>query len=371
VDRLARSCLLALALWAPAARAAGEGPAAEAGPGLRLAGAPFVRYAPEIRWGFGALGLLWFHADPAARAAGRASALGVAAQYTTRQQAVGGVQWDLYLGEGSWRASGTLLGERWPYDFWGVGRASGPASEPYTARTLRLEAGLLRLVLPRGHGQGLWLGLRAGAREDRVADLQPGGALATCAVEGCRGGRTALLQLAAAWDTRDHVFAPARGLFLSARAGGAAAALGSDHAFAEAELDARAYLPAPLLPGAVLALQARLHVTGGGVPFYLLPSFGGDRSLRGVVDGRHRDRTSLLLQGELAVPLVWRLGLELFGGAGEVAPRPSALRPSRLVPAGGLGLRLAVDRADRVFLRLDHGWAAGSAQWYLSIGQNI
>jgi len=369
VTWLARRRLSALpiALWAAVASAAEP----EADGGVRFAGAPFARYAPEIRWGFGAIGLLWFHADPEARASGRASAVGLAAQYSTRRQAVGGAQWDLYLGQGTWRASGTLLGERWPYDYWGVGEAAGEPAEPYTARTARLEASLLRLVVPRGEGQGLWLGLRAAARDDRIGGLAADGALAACAVEGCRGGRTSLLQLSAAWDTRDHVFAPARGLFLSARAGGAAAALGSDVSFAEAELDARGYAPVPLLPGAVLALQLRLHVTGGDVPFYLLPTFGGDRSLRGIVDGRHRDRTSLLVQGELAIPLVWRLGLELFGGAGEVAPRPSRLALSRLVPAGGLGLRLWVDPADRVFLRLDHGWGPGSSHWYLSIGQNL
>lgn len=356
------------ALWS--LPATGEGPE-EGKRGLQLAGAPFVRYAPEIRWGFGAIGLLWFHADPGDRASGRASAVGLAAQYTTRQQAVGGAQWDLYLGQVTWRASGTLLAERWPYDFWGAGERPAATPEPYTARTARLEASLLRLVVPAGHGQGLWLGLRAAARQDAIGGLAPAGELAACAVDGCRGGRTALLQLSAAWDTRDHVFAPARGLYLSARAGGASAVLGSEHLFAEAELDARAYAPVPLLPGAVLAFQARLHATAGPVPFYLLPTFGGDRSLRGVVEGRHRDRTALLVQAELAVPLAWRLGLEIFGGAGEVAPRPSGLRVSQLVPAGGLGLRFWVDRTDRVFLRLDHGWAAGSAQWYLSIGQNL
>ncbi len=71
------------------------------------------------------------------------------------------------------------------------------------------------------------------------------------------------------------------------------------------------------------------------------------------------------------MPLAWRFGLELFAGAGRVAPRPSALGTSGFVPAGGAGLRFAVDPADRVFVRLDHGVAPGSSQWYLSIGQAI
>jgi len=108
-------------------------------------------------------------------------AVGLAAQYTTRQQAVAGAQWDLYLGRGTWRASGTLLAERWPYDFWGAGEGSAAPPEPYTARTVRLEASLLRLVVAEGQGQGLWLGLRAAGREDAIGGLAPAGALAGCA----------------------------------------------------------------------------------------------------------------------------------------------------------------------------------------------
>lgn len=365
--------MLAAALGAGAARAeTGAGaPVLPAADGPRWVAAPFARYAPETAWGFGAISLFWFHSDPTARQAGRASAVAVAAQYTTRQQAVGGLQWDLYLGEGSWRASGTLLAERWPYEFWGVGDAATSASEPYTARTARLDGTLLRRVVAAGEGQGLWLGARAAVRQDRIVGVAAGSRLEGCAVPGCDGGRTVLLQGVAAWDTRDHVFAPGRGLLLSAQLGGAPAGLGSGLGFAQADLDARAWTAAPLRAGAVVALQARITAAAGDVPFYLLPSFGGDRSLRGVVDGRHRDLTSALVQAEVVVPLVWRLGLELFGGAGGVAPRPSGLRASRLVPAGGLGLRLLVDRADRVILRLDHAWSPGASHFYLSIGPNI
>ncbi|HSM94225.1 MAG TPA: BamA/TamA family outer membrane protein [Anaeromyxobacteraceae bacterium] len=374
--------LLALALWTSGARAAelgsavasGEdeatGRAARGGP-PNVAGAPFVRFTPETAWGFGAVGLAWFHADEAARTAGRGSSVGLALQYTTRRQTCTAAQADLFLKAGTLHAYGVLLGEQWPYELWGVGAAATRESEAYTPRTLRYEAALTRLAIDRGGGQGLWLGLRSTGREDRIVEDAPGGLVDRCAVAGCEGGRVVTLQVQAAWDTRDHVFAAHRGLFVQARAGGAAAALGSGSRFAEVEVDARAYAPLAWARGSTLAFQARLHATGGDVPFYLLPTFGGDKSLRGVLDGRHRDKTSLLVQGEWDVPLPWRLGLELFGGAGQVAPRPGALGLGRFVPAGGAGLRLVLDPANRVFVRVEHGVAAGSRQWYLSIGQAI
>src|SRR5512133_605972 len=373
--------LLLLALAATGARAAEleaslpggmeEGTAASSMGKPSLAGAPFVRFTPETAWGFGAVALAWFHADPAARAAGRGSSIGLALQYTTRQQACTAAQADLFLRGGTLHAFGVLLGEQWPYELWGVGAAAKPESELFTPRTLRYEAALSRLVVDRGGGKGLWLGARSTGREDRIVAAAPGGILDACAVAGCEGGRTVTLQATAAWDTRDHVFAAHRGLYVQARAGGATAALGSAFGFAELELDARAYGQVGALRGSTFALQARLHATGGDVPFYLLPTFGGDKSLRGVLDGRHRDKTSLLVQAEYDVPLVWRLGLELFAGAGQVAPSPGELGVRRFVPAAGAGLRVVLDRVDRVFVRVEHGIAEGSRQWYLSIGQAI
>lgn len=335
-----------------------------------VVGAPFVRFSPETAWGFGAAGMVWFHADPVARAAGRASTIGLAFQQTTRRQTVGALQWEAFLAEGTWRSAGAFFAERWPYDFWGVGAAAGGEPERYTQRTLKLDTGLLRRVVAAGDGKGLWLGARGQWRRDGLAGASPGGRIEGCAVDGCRGGQVVAVQAVVAWDTRDRICATEEGLLLTARAGGALPALGSAVSAGELELDARGWRRLPWRR-AVLSAQARLQAVSGAVPFYLLPTFGGDRSLRGVVEGRFRDRASLLLQAELAVPLFWRLGLELFGGAGEAAARPGAFTLRGLVPAGGAGLRFTVDPVERVFVRVDHGVSRGSSQWYLSIGQAI
>ena len=340
----------------------------QAPPGL--VGAPFARFSPETSWGFGAAGMVWFHADPVARASGRASTIGAAFQQTTRKQTVGALQWEAFLAEGTWRSAGAFFAERWPYDFWGVGGPAGGEPERYTQRTLKLDTGLSRLVVAAGGGQGLWLGARAQWRRDTLADATAGGLVDRCAVAGCRGARVVAAQAVVAWDTRDRICATSQGLLLAARAGGALPALGGEVRTGELELDARGWRTLPWRR-AVLAAQARLQAVAGAVPFYLLPTFGGDRTLRGVVEGRFRDRASLLLQAELAVPLLWRLGLEVFGGAGEVAARPGGFTLRGLVPAGGAGLRFTVDPVERVFVRVDHGLSRGSAQWYLSIGQAI
>jgi hypothetical protein len=365
---LAAAPLLAVLAAAPAPT---PGAAAPAASGLELAGAPFVRYSPETAWGFGAFGLGWFSADEVTRRAGRASWVGGALQYTTREQAVAALQWDLYLAESTWRTDGALLGERWPYEWWGAGASTTSRSEPFTARTLRLDAGLSRLVRPAGPpGQGLWLGARAGVRGDEVGAFEPGGAIGGCLVEACRGGRWAGLQATVSWDTRDHVFAAWSGLWLTARAGASRPLGGDGPGWRQLDLDLRGYRTAAPLPGQVSA-QLRLSAAAGDVPFHLLPTFGGDRSLRGVLEGRWRDGAAVSAQAEWAFPVAGRLGAALFGGAGTTGPRPGALSAGRLTGAGGAGLRWVLDAGDRVSLRLDYGLTRGASQWYLAIGQSL
>jgi outer membrane protein assembly factor BamA len=79
---------------------------------------------------------------------------------------------------------------------------------------------------------------------------------------------------------------------------------------------------------------------GDSVPFYLQPTLGGSRSLRGFSTFRFRDRSALLLQAEYR----WRINEfvtgALFYDTGAVAPRSGhrtararlRLRPARRQP---------------------------------------
>jgi Omp85 superfamily domain len=88
---------------------------------------------------------------------------------------------------------------------------------------------------------------------------------------------------------------------------------------------------------------------GDAVPFYLQPTLGGSRSLRGYRTFRFRDRSALLLQAEYR----WRINEfvtgALFYDAGAVAPRLDDI--GRLERDYGFGLR-AGSRAT-VVMRVD------------------
>ena len=105
----------------------------------------------------------------------------------------------------------------------------------------------------------------------------------------------------------------------------------------------------------VLALRVMAeHADGFGnadVPFYLMPTLGGARLLRGYDRQRFRDRSALLLSAEYRYELNPFLMAALFYDAGQVAPDWEQFRLDDLRDAYGFGLRFGYSNA--VALRTD------------------
>ncbi len=93
----------------------------------------------------------------------------------------------------------------------------------------------------------------------------------------------------------------------------------------------------------VIALRGIVSIArpddGGEVPFYLMPSLGGTRSLRGFEELRFRDRNLLLLGAEYRWEAFAGLDLALFVDAGKVTHALADLNLSRLQVTPGIGFR--------------------------------
>lgn len=76
--------------------------------------------------------------------------------------------------------------------------------------------------------------------------------------------------------------------------------------------------------------------------------------MRGYWDGRYRDK----MEGDFTVELrqhIWRRnGIVIWGGAGQVFPRVSALRLDKTLPSWGVGYRWEFKKG--VNVRLDLGF---------------
>jgi outer membrane protein assembly factor BamA len=109
-------------------------------------------------------------------------------------------------------------------------------------------------------------------------------------------------------------------------------------------------------------LAARLFVStseavsGGLMPFYLMPTLGGNDTLRGFREYRFRGPHAILAQGEYRWE-IWS-GLEgaLFYDAGKVANRRADLDFRRLETDYGFGFRFNTNES--VVFRVDAGFGS-------------
>ena len=90
---------------------------------------------------------------------------------------------------------------------------------------------------------------------------------------------------------------------------------------------------------------------GQTMPFYEMPTLGGNSTLRGFRDYRFRAPHALLLQGEYRIEIWSALDFALFYDTGKVAERRADLDFSNLERDYGFGFRFNSDNG--IFLRVD------------------
>lgn len=105
---------------------------------------------------------------------------------------------------------------------------------------------------------------------------------------------------------------------------------------------------------------------GQQVPFYLMPSLGGQNTLRGYTDFRFHDRDMQSFNAESRFALFSHLDVAAFYDTGKVASRAGDLDFSGMKHAYGAGLRL--HNASSMLARLDVGH--GTEGWHVFFKMN-
>ena len=320
---------------------------------------PVVFYSPETRLG-GGVALLHAYRSTAD---GRPIANAASLMYTQNRQIAAGISTDAYFSGGRNHVTASVGYTKFPNLFYGIGNTTAQSdSESYTPRTFAVDASAERRV-----AGSIYLGVGGDFATGSMVAVETGGALASGAIVGSDIGRVAGLGAAVTYDTRDNILAAASGAYAKLTARRYAAVLGSDFDFTAVQLDLRRFRT--FAAGHVVALQASWSGTSGEVPFARMPQLGGQNLLRGYYQGRYRDRQYVAAQVEYRTPTWRRLGLAAFGGAGEVAPRLADLNLTGIHAAGGAGLRVLLNRQERLALRLDYGAGARSSGFYVTVGE--
>jgi outer membrane protein assembly factor BamA len=269
---------------------------------------------------------------------------------------------DLWWGNSRFHLAGELKWQHWPDRFYGIGNNTRTEDEEYYVSRI---AGI-KLDMMTSPREGLYTGILLEIESNNIVEydsvshaILPGGSIPGSSHSAISG-----IGLGAAWDSRSDILLPDAGSYFQFRTVYFNKAMGSTHSYSKWILDLRNYRE--LGKGHLLYLQAylKLHI-GPAIPFRNIALLGGDRFLRGYFKGRYRDNNLFLAQAEYHSPLLWRLSLVAFAGAGDVFH--STLSEVRIKPAAGIGLRYRVFRDRRMNIRLDLAAGRGDHGIYLGI----
>ena len=170
------------------------------------------------------------------------------------------------------------------------------------------------------------------------------------------------------FDSRNNPLNTTRGLYLEAGTLFNHRILGSEFNFTRYTLDIRKFLP--LSTHQVLAFQGVGTFSSGKVPFREMAMLGGGKIMRGFYFGRFRDRQLVALQSEYRHQLFNRLGLVAFASAGKVGHQGTDLGLTQVKCAAGAGLRLMLNRKERLNIRIDYAVGTDKANgFYFAIGE--
>ena len=122
----------------------------------------------------------------------------------------------------------------------------------------------------------------------------------------------------------------------------------------------------PLWRDAILATCINGRLTYGNTPWGLLSTLGGD-NMRGYFEGRYRDKCQMNVCVELRQHVWRRNGVVLWGGAGTIFPKFSAIKGRTILPNYGVGYRWEFKR--RMNIRLDLGFGRHQTGFIFSMNE--
>jgi len=306
---------------------------------------PVIGLNAETGWQLGAAVI---HFLPIESTEAQESTLQLVAFGTLKNQYHLALEPDIYLDSGLYHSWSEIGWRSWPANFYGVGNDSPDRAENYDDRIFTFTT-----VLERRLAERFVVGLFGRYVNERI-EPTAGGMLETEEITGFSGGTTAGLGLQGSYDTRDNTNDPRQGQLCRYRGVFYDAAFGGDFSFRSHNVDLRTYMP--LHEKGTLAVAGWLRMTEGDVPFRELSTPDGSKVLRGIEKGRYRDRHVMSAQLEYRLQLTRRWGVTAFGEAAQVAPTLSAFNADAFTYSTGIGIRFAMNPAERFNVRLDTSW---------------
>lgn len=236
-----------------------------------------------------------------------------------------------------------------PTDFWGVGYDAAVNNTPinYTSNNQQVELSYYHRLC-----RNLYIGARVNF--DYIYAKKSDRELIKPYINGGKSESLSTgLSLLLEYDSRDFIPNPYRGLYLSLQAMSRPKALANidDNTW---RFTATASYYQKLWRGAVLALDLYGESNSKHTPWQLYARMGSKYRMRGYYEGRFTDRNMVTAQAELRQRVWRRIGVAVWGGAGNCFSSWSNYQWSHTLPNYGIGLRWEFKK--RVNVRFDYGF---------------
>ncbi len=236
-----------------------------------------------------------------------------------------------------------------PTDFWGVGYDAAVNNTPinYTSNNQQVELSYYHRLC-----RNLYIGARVNF--DYIYTKKSDRELIKPYINGGKSEALSTgLSLLLEYDSRDFIPNPYRGLYLSLQAMSRPKALANidDNTW---RFTATASYYQKLWRGAVLALDLYGESNSKHTPWQLYARMGSKSRMRGYYEGRFTDRNMVTAQAELRQRVWRRIGVAVWGGAGNCFSSWSNYQWSHTLPNYGIGLRWEFKK--RVNVRFDYGF---------------
>ncbi len=331
----------------------------------KIFGFPAVIYSPETTFAFGGAGNVYFKLSKDSTV--RTSYLQGLVLYTLRGQAVFATEGAIYFPGEHYILKTHASVSYFPDRFWGLGNDSRDQDlEKYTIGQYYIYPQLLRKIYNKFFA-GISYELQNVFAVDYGEGKPPGSSIFDIQkVSGREGSIVSGLGFVAQWDGRNNSFSPSRGLYFSYTFNDFTQSLGSNYTYTNHFVDIRKYYPVG--KENVLAFQVLGNFNVGNVPIRSLANIGSSSMMRGYYEGRYADKNLFGVQAEYRFHVIGRFGMVLFSAVGRVGSQVSdVLSFQDLKPSIGTGIRYAIDKKEKLNLRLDFGVGNNSNGFYFNI----
>ena len=324
---------------------------------------PIIARSIETGWSFGGAGAATFRVGNRDTLSRTSNVEGVAL-YTTERQFVAALNGSIYFPGERVIFNEQLSYSSFPDKWWGIGKFAPDSNE----ESYKFQQYFVFLHPQWLVSKNLFLGVVYQYQRVFDIDYARGGLFDKENVPGRDGYHVSGIGLSITYDTRNNAFSPDKGMMLQFYFDQFAPALASNYLYTSYVLDLRRFIR--VYKNQVLALQVLGNFNIGQVPLRSLACLGGANMMRGYYAGRFRDDNSGVLQAEYRMPLFWRLGAVGFADMGNVGRTISDVNLRHFKYSYGGGLRVALNQAEKLNLRLDYGLAKGGSKgFYLQLGE--